>query len=355
MGQVNLNEPRQMSGAVDRRMPVTTVLRDMFFPITKTFVTEHIDLDFRKGAQAVAPFVANGVGGINVARKGFVTRTYTPPRVAPQRVISPEVLQPRLPGETLHTTMSPEDRQDYFLQQDAQELDDYITRREEVMVSELLNSGQITVRGYVDENMNDYVEDTIDFQFDNVMELAGDDQWDKATSKKYGDLEYATQQIFKAGYNARHAIFGADAWNLLQKDEDFRERLNLIRYNIGQIAPELRLQNGNGVKYLGYVSDLGLDFWVYYAWYLDENGLMQPYIPENQVIIAPEGVGDVAYGAITQLEGQGENARYHTYEGTRVPKILSDVNNDRMSYRLSSRPLPRPYDVSSWISVKVTG
>ncbi|HBN97665.1 MAG TPA: major capsid protein, partial [Firmicutes bacterium] len=67
-----------MDASFDKRMPVTTVLRDTFFPGTKTFVTEHVDLDFRKGTQAVAPFVAKGVGGINMARQGYETRTYTP-------------------------------------------------------------------------------------------------------------------------------------------------------------------------------------------------------------------------------------------------------------------------------------
>lgn len=351
--QVNLNEPRSLAGFYNKRAPVTTFIRDTFFPVVQTYLTEHIDLDFRKGTQNIAPFVANGVGGVNIARQGFVTRTYTPPRVAPQRQISPEVLQPRLPGETLHTTMSPEERQQYFLEQDAQELDDFITRREEVMAAELITTGKITVKGYIDENKENYIENTIDFRFDNFMELTSSDKWDADGSDRYGDLVYATEQIFKAGYAARHAIFGAQAWKLLEQDEAFQKKFDLLRYDIGKIVPELRLQNGNGVKYLGYIADLGLDLWVYYAWYVDEDGVMKPYIPENFVVIAPEGIGEMVYGAITQLEDKGAGPKYYTYEGTRVPKTFGDVVNDRMMYRLSSRPLPRPHDVDMWASLKV--
>ena len=56
------------------------------------------------------------------------------------------------------------------------------------------------------------------------------------------------------------------------------------------------------------------------------------------------------YAAITQLE---EDRRYHTYEATRVPKIIANVNNDVMKYRLASKPIPKPYDVSSWATIKV--
>ncbi len=351
MTQVNLNNPRSMDIAFDKRMPVTTVLRDTFFPGTKTFVTEHVDLDFRKGTQAVAPFVAKGVGGINMARQGYETRTYTPPRVAPERPISPDVLQPRLPGETLHTALSPEDRQDHFLKQDAEELDDAITRREEVMASELLTAGKITVRGYIDENQRKYIENVLDFQFDNLLNLTGTDQWSNEASKKLGDLEFACEKIMKAGYNPRHAFLGSGAWDLLKNDPDFQKKFDLLRYNVGQLAPELRIQNGNGVKYLGYLTELGVDLWVYYAWYLGEDGQMHPYIPDNKIVVGPESVGQMVYGAVTQLE---EDKRYHTYEGARVPKILVDLINDQMTYRLTSRPLPRPIDVDSWVTLQVT-
>lgn len=56
------------------------------------------------------------------------------------------------------------------------------------------------------------------------------------------------------------------------------------------------------------------------------------------------------YAAITQLE---KDERYHTYEGTRIPKIIANIGNDTMKYRLASRPIPKPYDVSSWVTMKV--
>lgn len=353
--QVNLYKPRSMAGAIEKRMPVTTFLQDLLFPgAPVTYPTEEIDMDFRKGAQIVAPFVAPRVGGINIARQGFTTRKYTPPRVAPERPISPDVLQDRLPGETIHTSMTPEERQDYYLERDAQELDDAITRREEVMVSQVATEGVITVRGYLDEAKKNYIDDEINYQMDveHLITLSGTDSWEQAGSKKYDHIGDACTKIRKAGYNPQNAIFGEKSWKLFSDDTAVQAKLDNLRMELGRIAPELRLNNGNGYAYMGFLPEFGLNLWVYYAWYLNDDGVLTPYIPEDYLVIAPNGIGDMCYGAVTQLE---EDKRYHTYEGTRIPKIIVDVNNDVMKYRLTSRPLPRPWDVDAWVRIDVVG
>ena len=347
-----MNKPRSMSPAYTKNMPVTTFFRDTFFPTVNTHPTDKIDMDFRKGSYMIAPFVAPRVGGINIARKGFETRTYEPPRIAPERVLSPDVLQPRSMGEDVHTAMTPEERQDYFLQQDAQELDDSITRREEVMCAELISTGEISVRGYIDDNTDNYIDDDINYQMpeNNLITLVGNDAWNQSTSNKYENLEEATEVVLKLGYNPAYGVLGQDAWALLRKDEAFMKMLDNRMYDIGMLKPELRTQNGNGLKYIGNLPELGLELWVYYAWYLDYDGVVKPIFPTDRVSILPASLGSMEYAAITQLE---EDRRYHTYEATRVPKIIANVNNDVMKYRLASKPIPKPYDVSSWATIKV--
>lgn len=347
---INIYIPRTQAPAFEKRMPVTTFLRDTFFPSIRTFVTESVDLDFYKGSYLVAPFVAPNVGGINVARSGYSTKVYTPPRVAPQRPISKEILNPRLPGENIHSAMSPEERQDYYLQKDAQEMDDMISRREEVMCAQLLTNGIINVRGYLDDNKQNYIDDNINFQFTNKTTLTGSEKWDSDTADKYGDLEAAVIDIRKAGYNPRYCVLGQNAWQYIRSDVTFMNMLDVRNYNFGEINPQLRLQNGNGYAYLGRLPELGIELLAYFAWYADDDGTVKPIFPEDHVLIAPDTVGEMCYGAITQLE---EDKRYHTYEGTRVPKIFADINNDVMTSRLSSRPLPKPFDVDSWAVLKV--
>lgn len=350
---IDINNPRTMGPARNKKMPVTTFLRDTFFGGTpRTFTTKTIDMDFRKGGQIIAPFVAKNVGGINMDRKGYETRNYEPPKIAPQRPLSPEVLDPRLPGETVHTAMSPEDRQDYYLQQDAQELEDAISRREELMCVELLTNGLVTVKGYIDDDLTKFRTDVVDYQFGNKVTLAGVDAWSDAGSTKYSDLETGVETVLKSGYNPTDCVIGQTAWGYLKKDETFLKMLDNRRLEIGMIRPEMRTIDGNGLKYLGDLPDLGLRLWTYYAWYLDYDGSIKPIFPADHVLIAPEGLGEMLYAAVTQLEADN---KYHTYEGTRVPKVFANQNNDVLTFRLSSKPLPAPFDVDAWYTLDVVG
>ena len=349
-GNVNIFEPRSMGPAFDKNMPVTTFLRDTFFPGVRTFSTEKLDVDFRKGGYLIAPFVASNIGGINMERKGYETRSYTPPRVAPQRPITKEMLETRLPGETLHTTMTPEDRQDYLIQQDMQEMDNAITRREELMVSQLITNGVINVRGYSDDNLSQYIDDDINYGFTQKVSLEGTDVWNNDLSDKLKDIDDASELVLKAGYDPRHLILGATAYQDLKADEAFLELLDKRSFEFAMLRPQLRTQNGSGLRYVGHLNDLNLDVWTYYAWYKDYDGVVKSIFPVDHFSVLPENIGEMLYGAITQLE---RDERYHTYEGTRVPKIMINTNDDIMKHRLSSRPMPKPHDVDAWATYKV--
>lgn len=349
-GNINIYTTRTQNQAFNKNMPTTTFLRDTFFSYARTFLTEEVDMDYRKGGYEVAPFVASNIGGINIKRPGYQTKSYKAPRVAPQRPISKEILTPRLPGENIHTTMSPEERQDYYIQRDVQELDDMISRREELMCAQLLTNGIIKVRGYVDDKKTNYIDDNIDFQFTNKTTLTGADIWTADTSEKYSDLEDAVISIREAGYNPKYGILGRAAWAALRVDVELMNLFDVRRYEFGFINPDIKIKDGNGITYIGKLKELGLELYTYSAWYLDDDGIIKPYIPDDCVVVAPDEIGEMLYGAITQIE---DDNRYHTHEGARVPKVMTNINDDIMTYRLSSRPLPKPFDIASWAVLDV--
>lgn len=332
----------------EKRMPVTTFLRDTFFPHAETFVTEDVDVDFYKGGQKIAPFVANNVGGINLKREGFTTKRYTTPRIAPQRPLSAAALNVRLLGENIHSTMSPEERASKLIERDAIDMDDQITRREELMAAQLITTGRIEVKGYVDDSLTQYVDDSVDFRFDQNIMLTGDSMWTGNASKKYDDIARACELTMKSGYTPRYGILGIESYKLLLSDEAFLKRLDISNLAIASLAPRINAKNGNGVKIIGRINDLGIDLYAYYAWY-DDGNVQKPYIPGNKIITASENLGEFLYGAVTQMEGADQ--QMHTYEGTRVPKEWADVGNDVKMVRLSSRPLVRPYDVDGWATI----
>ena len=194
----------------EKSMPITTWLRDTFFPRVETYVTEDVVVEYSKGGSVVAPFVAPNVGGINVARDGFFSKRYTTPRIAPMRPLSPDILKNRLQGESVHSKQTPEDRARKILAKDAQQLDEQISRREEVMAAQTLTTGKVEVKGYLDDKLEKYVDESVDYQHTQRIQLAGADTWDNPASQKYDDLARGCEMIMKAGYNPRHAILGVE-------------------------------------------------------------------------------------------------------------------------------------------------
>lgn len=352
---VSIYEPQTMTSPFSKRMPVTTFIRDTFFPGVQTFPTKHVLMDFKKNKQRVAPFVAEGSKPINIRRDGYQTEIYTPPFISLSAPYDVDLLQARLPGEgVFNSGMTPEERALLLMQNDYNELDDMITRREEVMASELLQSGIVSVSGYIDDTATKVRTDTVDFGFDNVLNLTGGSQWNQSTSKKYDDLYEAVTLVRKAGYNPERVILGEQAARNLLADEAFMNKYMDKRYaQFGAINPQLNITNGNGYAYIGHLTELGIDLYQYIAWYWDDtDGKLKPYIEPNKVIVGTPNLGELMYGAITQIPEDSIN--FVTIEAPRVSKVTVDRNVDTKSLILKSRPIPKPFDVDSWAVINTS-
>lgn len=354
-GNININEPRTMLPSYQKNLPVTTFLRDRYFPGVKTFHTKHVDMDFYKGGQEVAPFVAENSGPVYIKRKGFQTKSYTAPFINIGVPYDTNLIGARLPGEIIYNPLTPEERASILMQQDYNELDARITRREELMAAQCLQTGIVIVKGYADDKGTVVREDTIDFDFDNNITLEGNERWDQTAPDMYGTLKDGVTLIRQAGYNPIDVILGATASKHLLENEDFLKRYMDRRYaQYGVINPQLNINNGNGYCYLGRLTELGVDLWSYLAWYQDpDTGLTTPYVEDNRVIIAPQNIGEFLYGAITQIPEDSDD--FVTIEGTRVPKLIVDRKTDTKELSLKSRPVVKPNDSTSWVSIDVIG
>lgn len=96
--------------AVEQLTPPTTFLRDRYFPTneaTDVFSTDDVLIEYRDGDRKVAPFVAPRKGGATMLRQGSYMERYTPPRIAPRRVLTLDDLKKRGFGEALFTQMTP--------------------------------------------------------------------------------------------------------------------------------------------------------------------------------------------------------------------------------------------------------
>lgn len=341
---MNLYETRVMLQAIEMMMPVRTFLKDTFFPTVNTFTTETVDVDYYKGRRKMAPFVSPRMAGKVMDREGFTTKSFKPPMIKPQRIITGDDINKRSIGENIYSTRSPEERAAELLARDLAELDEAITRREEWMVAQVLFTGQVHVKG-------DGVDAVVSYDFTNKETLSGTNLWNSVESDPIADLKrWRLEVIKKSGINPDRVIMASDVVDAFVSHEKVKESLDNRRIILGQINPETL---PNGATYIGSISMLGLDIYSYDEWYYDEEAEEEkPMVPAGTTMIGSTNArSSMLYGAVTITDKNTDN--FVTYEGSRIPDSWIKKDPPARILQLNSRPLPVPHEVDSWFVAKV--
>ena len=348
---VSIYEPRTMMGVIRKLPPVHTFFRSTFFSREKTFVTKSVDMDYKKGARKLAPFVSREIGGKVVPNTGYTTETYTPPFIAPDRVTTIDDILDRQPGESLYSGRTPAQRAVIQMSEDFTDLREMILRREEWMCAQAMLTGKIVVLG-------EGVKDTIDFRFTNLLDISKDAKrkWKGGTAQnKYADLKAWHEKVQKEGFtNCNVCIMASDVVTEFLMDEQIQKLLDVKNYALAVIKPT---QKENNVTYIGTIHELGLDLYQYNEWYVDDwtdpaNPVELPMVPAGTLMMASTNARfSMYYGAIHMLNQRTE--KWETVAGKYVPDTFIKKRPDRRFLSLQSAPVPVPHEVDSWIVAKV--
>ena len=348
---VSIYEPRTMMGVIRKLPPVHTFFRSTFFSREKTFVTKSVDMDYKKGARKLAPFVSREIGGKVVPNTGYTTETYTPPFIAPDRVTTIDDILDRQPGESLYSGRTPAQRAVIQMSEDFTDLREMILRREEWMCAQAMLTGKIVVLG-------EGVKDTIDFRFTNLIDISKDAKrkWKGGTvQNKYADLKAWHEKVQKEGFtNCNVCIMASDVVTEFLMDEQIRKLLDVKNYALAVIKPT---QKENNVTYIGTIHELGLDLYQYNEWYVDDwpdpaTPVELPMVPAGTLMMASTHAKySMYYGAISILNQKKE--KWETVAGKYVPDTFIKKRPDRRFLSLQSAPVPVPHEVDSWLVAKV--
>lgn len=348
---VSIYEPRTMMGVIRKLPPVHTFFRSTFFSREKTFVTKSVDMDYKKGARKLAPFVSREIGGKVVPNTGYTTETYTPPFIAPDRVTTIDDILDRQPGESLYSGRTPAQRAVIQMSEDFTDLREMILRREEWMCAQAMLTGKIVVLG-------EGVKDTIDFRFTNLLDISKDAKrkWKGGTvQNKYADLKAWHEKVQKEGFtNCNVCIMASDVVTEFLMDEQIRKLLDVKNYALAVIKPT---QKENNVTYIGTIHELGLDLYQYNEWYVDDwtdpaTPVELPMVPAGTLMMASTHAKySMYYGAISILNQKTE--KWETVAGKYVPDTFIKKRPDRRFLSLQSAPVPVPHEVDSWLVAKV--
>jgi hypothetical protein len=124
-----------------------------------------------------------------------------------------------------------------------------------------------------------------------------------------------------------------------------KSMFDLWRVNVGEINPR---SLGNGVRYIGTLTELNLDIWTYDEYYVDEwdNNTEKAMMPEDKVLLGnPAAYARRQYGAIQDLSALASVARY--------PKSWTEEDPSARFVMLQSAPLPSLHQVDAFLCATV--
>lgn len=334
---------REMMEAIDQTPPVRTFLQRTFFPGDRTHVTEKVEFDVRKGKRVMAPFVSPRKGGKVLTRQGYQTNQFTTPKIAPERVLTKDDISVRAMGENVYSQRTPAEREDELLAKDLTDLEESIARRKEWMCRQILFEGKVDVT-----DPDEGIDIQIDFGFENIVVLGADEQWSLATVDPLVLLRERRKKIIKdTGRAPDIAIFSSDVIEDFINNPYVLKAMNVL--NMKNVVIEPRVVDP-ALTFYGRIAELDIDIYTYDEWFLSDDGEEESMIPPGTVLLAHSGgEGQIEYGLVTQMEDK----KFCSYEGKLVPKVWADENDEVKKVRLTSRPLPRPFDVASWSVIYV--
>lgn len=341
---MDIFDTRTMLEAVEQMPTARRFLLNTFFnggsPVT--FPTKTVDIDIIKGKRKMAPFVHPRLPGSVSLRDGYTTSNYTPPYIQPKRETTAELVLKRAAGDNPFSSRTPLERAGQLLGKDLRDLDDEIVRREEWMCAQALTTGKVRVVG-------EGVDDTIDFLMASDHKISlGSGQWGTVDSDPIANLRGWKRKIAKdSGRTANTVAMSGEALDAFQSNATVMKQLNTRRVDMGLIKPE---ELPDGVTYLGYLNDPGVDLYGYDEWYLDDDDDEQPMIPAGGLILGSTSTRNaMLYGAIQDLEAVESGL----VEAARFPKSWVTQEPSARWLKLQSAALAGLLEPDAFIYAKV--
>lgn len=292
-----------LNRVVDSLIRPQTALLNMFFRETQQSTEETIYFDVEESARRIAPFVHPTLAGRMVEGLGFKTNNFQPAYVKDKRIFDPDRALKRQIGETIGGNATPSSRVQANLNKELLDQQEMLNRRFEVMASEILRLGQVTITG------DGYPTVVVDFLRNaaHTVTLAGGDRWGQAGVVPIELIEdWSATMLQNSGAVVSVVIMDTLAYRLFTADTKSTDLLKTDVAN-GPSRLELVQMAKQGLSYKGTVGTV--DYYVYQDWYINDAGTEVPMIPVNTCILGSRSMDGVRHFGAIKDEGAGFQAR----------------------------------------------
>lgn len=345
---------RSLIQVVDTLLPTRTFLSENFATAGTRFTSGFVEVQTRRGQRLVAPYVNELLPGKIMERNGYQKETFEPAMVKPMRAITSVDLYQASFGENVYSEKTPQQRADELLAQDTVELMDYMERRKQVQIAELMFEGTLTQIG-------DGVKQVLEFPFENKEVLEAAEYWTADGVNPLAQLAARVQIVQrKSGRIVTKILMAPDAAAAFIGNSAIQELLDLRNYSVGTVQPREQLDGANFIGHFNYPG-MSVDIWSFNDIYLEQynpdgsekaNPEVKELVPSGMVALLPDGpLFRIHYGAIT-ITNQETNG-FTTYIRDIVPQSWITIEPAARFLQLLSKPLPVPIEIDAWYVMQV--
>lgn len=336
----NYYDPKYLRAAIRKLQPTRQFFRSRIFSESLTFPTATVTFEYAKSPRMVLPFAKDNTGSVNVSRSGYQALTFTAPLISGHRVITPATLESKAFGESPYNSgYSPEDRAKEIAAMDLIELQDALFRQEEYMCARLMQDGKLIVDA-------GGAKGEIDYGFTQVESVNSSNKW-TASYDILGKLLKCARTLRKNGINPDTLLVGHEVSEAINTNAGV---LALRHDNWVNIPEPGSLEDG--ITYVCQLRAPGLYLNVleYDEYYTDKEGNVLPLVdPKTAILFSSRERNFMLYGAVTYLDKSGE---YVSEMNEYVPYVVSEYDPPMKKLVVSSRALPMPRDIESWLVLK---
>jgi len=321
-------------------------LLDKFFPNQVTSDSEYVSIDVDVGKRRMAPFVSPLVEGRLVEQRRYQTNTFKPAYIKDKR--APDLRKPvrRMIGERIGGDMTGMERMMANLEFEMTDQIDILDRRLEWMAAQALMGGSVTITG------DGFPTVVVDFGRDPTLTVAltGGAIWSAAniaadTAAPNANIESWSQLVLqKSGGVCTDIIMTEGAWNALKLDPVIKQAIWYPGSGQGNTI-QIGAQIQRGAQYKGRWGNY--DLWLYNDWYVDDNNVEQPMLPDGTVIMCgPDMMGTRAFGQIMDPNFSYEALPY-------APKTWVEQDPAQRLLLMQSSPIVIPSRVNACLAAQV--
>ncbi|MBR0035000.1 MAG: major capsid protein [Synergistaceae bacterium] len=337
----NYYDPKYLRGSITKILPERLFFRNRFFSESVTFPTQTVTFEFASNSRRLLPYATEHSGSIPVDRNPYQAKTFTAPLLSGSRTITPDSLAMKLLGEAPYNSgLSPEDRARDLAAQDLVDLTEALYRQEEYMCARLKQDGKLDID-------TDGILATVDYGFTNIENITSANKW----TENYdilGKLAKMARELRKNGVNPDTLIVGAEVAEAINQNAGV---LKLRHDTFVEIPAPDSLENG--ITFVCQIRAPGVYVNVleYDEYYADKDGNLQPVIDPKTVIMQSSRERNIMlHGAVTYLDQRTNE--YITDMSEYVPYTVSSYDPPVKKLIVSSRVLPMPRDIESWLVLK---